>query len=100
MQYEVITHIVLLHDKKGTEALETAEALYTELQDAGIEVLFDDRNESPGVKFNDADLIGIPVRLTVGRRALDQGGIEFRIRGENDSEIVPVGQVKEKLDVV
>lgn len=91
-------HIVLLHDKKGTEALETAEALYTELQDAGIEVLFDDRNESPGVKFNDADLIGIPVRLTVGRRALDQGGIEFRIRGENDSEIVPVGQVKEKLD--
>ena len=90
-------HMVLLHDRKGTEAQETAEALYEELQKAGIEVLFDDRKESPGVKFNDADLIGIPLRVTVGRRALDQGGVEFKIRGQKDSEIVPLEQVASKM---
>ncbi len=93
-------HIVLLHDKKGTEAQETAEALYSDLQAVGIEVLIDDRKESPGVKFNDADLVGIPVRLTVGRRSLDNGGVEFKIRGENDSEIIPVDQVVDKLQGV
>ena len=89
--------IVLLHDKKGTEAQEVAEALYEEFKAAGIEVLFDDRKESPGFKFNDADLVGIPLRLTVGRRALDNGGVEFKIRGEKDSEIVPVEKAVEKI---
>ena len=93
-------HIVLLHDKKGTEAQDTAEDLYSKLTAAGIEVLIDDRKESPGVKFNDADLVGIPVRLTVGRRALDEGGVEFKLRGGNESEIIPVAQVINKLQEV
>lgn len=69
--------------------LEIAEALYIALQDAGIEVLYDDRPESPGVKFNDADLIGLPIRLTVSERALKQGGIEFKRRNSSEKQIIP-----------
>ncbi|HAK44571.1 MAG TPA: proline--tRNA ligase [Spirochaeta sp.] len=89
--------IVLLHDKKGTEAQDVAETLYEEFKAAGVEVLFDDRKESPGFKFNDADLVGIPLRLTVGRRALDKGGVEFKLRGSKDNEIVPVDKAVEKI---
>jgi prolyl-tRNA synthetase len=78
-------HLVLLH---GDEPDVVAEELYTELTDAGIEVLFDDRDERPGVKFNDADLIGVPLRLTVSRRSLGNGGIEFKRRNEKDSQII------------
>ena len=91
-------HIVLLHDKKGTEAAETAEKLYADLKASGIDVLIDDRKESPGVKFNDADLIGIPLRLTIGRRALDNGGVEFKVRGRAESEIVPVNDIMSRLN--
>ncbi|HZW04142.1 MAG TPA: proline--tRNA ligase, partial [Anaerolineaceae bacterium] len=57
-------HLVLLPGKNDPRPAEVAEALYRELRNAGIEVLFDDRNESPGVKLNDADLIGLPLRIT------------------------------------
>ena len=77
------------------ESNQVAEELYMELQAAGIEVLYDDRDESPGVKFNDADLIGIPLRLTVSQRALSQGGIEFKRRDQNERRIIPVDQVIE-----
>lgn len=72
---------------------ETATRLYQELQAAGIEVLYDDREESPGVKFNDADLIGIPIRLTVGERGLSQGGIEYKPRDQKEKTIVPLNDV-------
>jgi prolyl-tRNA synthetase len=77
-------HLVVL---KGAE--ETAERLYPDLLEAGFEVLYDDRPESPGVKFNDADLIGIPIRLTVSERALAQGGIEFKLRHIPERTIIP-----------
>ena len=93
-------HIVMLHDKKGTEAADTAEKIYEQFQAAGIEVLIDDRKESPGVKFNDADLVGIPVRLTVGRRALDKGGVELKVRGLAESEIVPLDGLLERIQAV
>jgi prolyl-tRNA synthetase len=60
-------------------------------------VLYDDRNESPGIKFNDADLIGCPVRITVSERALAQGGVEMKLRREMDKEIVPRSDVLERL---
>ena len=72
---------------------ETAESLYTSLQKAGFEVLFDDRNASPGVKFNDADLIGIPWRVTVGARSLAQGGVEVKRRNEKDRHLDPAGTI-------
>lgn len=78
-------HLVLL---PGDESDPIGEAVYKELTDAGIEVLFDDRDERAGVKFNDADLIGIPLRLTISKRSLKNGGLEFKVRGTDDSEII------------
>jgi len=74
-------------------SLETAEKLYIDLVANGIEVLYDDRQESPGVKFNDADLIGLPIRITVGQRALNQGGVEFKRRDQKERTIVPFDKV-------
>jgi len=72
-------HLVAL---RGGEAM--AEKIYEDLRSAGIDVLFDDRNERPGVKFADADLIGIPIRLTAGRRGAEQGGVELKLRAESE----------------
>ena len=79
---------------KGGEAV--AEDLYQQLLAVGVEVFFDDRNESPGVKFKDADLIGIPIRLTVGARSLKNGGVELKLRHESDRSIVAVDDVVAK----
>ncbi len=93
-------HLVLLPGQPETAA--AAEALYAELQAAGIEVLYDDRDERAGVKFNDADLIGIPLRLTVSQRSLAQGGIEAKLRTSTEREIVPqetaLDYVRQTLD--
>jgi prolyl-tRNA synthetase len=70
-------HVHLVALRKGEIE---AEKLYEELLDEGVEVLFDDRDETPGVKFNDADLIGIPIRVTVSKRSLDQNGVEIKLR--------------------
>ena len=67
-----------------------AEEIYHTLQTAGIRVLFDDRDERAGVKFNDADLIGCPVRITVGEKALKEGMVEFKPRKEQGNRLVPV----------
>lgn len=72
---------------------EGATELYDELRAAGLDVLYDDRDASPGVKFNDADLIGLPVRLTVGQRSLDQGGVEMKLRHEAERTLVSRAQV-------
>ncbi len=76
--------------RENTAVAETAEKLYTELGDLGIETLFDDRQLSPGVKFNDADLIGIPLRITVGPRALADGNLEFKWRSESEAGTLPL----------
>ena len=68
---------------------ETADRVYNALLTAGIEVLYDDRSESPGVKFADADLIGLPIRLTVAAKALKSGGIEMKRRDRAEKTIVP-----------
>ncbi len=90
-------HLVLLRGKGMPEAEETAAKLYADLQAAGIEVLYDDRDESPGVKFNDADLIGIPVRITVSERAFAQGGVELKLRREQTKNIVPLEEIEAHL---
>jgi len=83
-------HLVLL---PGDESTPTAEQLYAGLQNAGIEVLYDDRDERAGVKFNDADLIGVPLRLTVSKRSLKNGGVEFKRRDQGDSVMIAVDDV-------
>ena len=71
-------------------AEETANQLYAQLQAEGIEVLYDDRDETAGVKFKDADLIGVPLRLTVSTRSLKESGVEFKRRTEKDRTVVPL----------
>jgi prolyl-tRNA synthetase len=83
-------HLVLLRGKGTPQAEEIADKLYADLQTAGIEVLYDDRDESPGVKFNDADLIGLPVRVTVSERALTQGGVEMKLRSDPARSVIPL----------
>jgi proline--tRNA ligase len=74
---------------------EAADSLYNQLTDAGIEVLLDDRNERPGVKFMDADLIGYPVRVVVGEKNLPN--VEVKLRNEKDAELIPLENASEKI---
>lgn len=96
--YQVYIVAISGRGEKGAEAQAAAEQLYTELQEAGVEVIFDDRDESPGVKFNDADLIGIPIRITVGPRSLDKGGVEFKRRDQKERELVPLEDALTKVN--
>jgi prolyl-tRNA synthetase len=84
-------HIALVGlDLDKPETSQTSEKLYAGLLAAGVEVLFDDRAESAGVKFNDADLIGLPLRAVVSKRSLKNGGIELKLRSHKESRIVPL----------
>ncbi|MBO7419539.1 MAG: proline--tRNA ligase, partial [Spirochaetaceae bacterium] len=73
---------------------EAADKLYDELQKAGIETLLDDRNERPGVKFKDIDLLGIPVRIVVGEKNLPN--VELKCRNSADMQLVPAAEAAEK----
>ncbi len=74
-----------------------AEEIYQALQNAGISVLFDDRDERAGVKFNDADLIGCPIRVTVGEKALKEGMVELKPRKEKDNQLTPLDTIAERI---
>ncbi len=76
---------------------ETAERLYTDLQSASVEVMLDDREERAGVKFNDADLIGIPIRLTVSKRSLAAGGVELKLRRSSERTVIPLDDVLHRV---
>jgi prolyl-tRNA synthetase len=85
----------LLSLQRDAEVQRAADELYESLKAAGVEVLYDDRDERPGVKFKDADLIGFPVRIVVGAKALAKGGVEVSTRREKKAEVVPVANVVE-----
>lgn len=72
---------------------EIADRVYADLQAASVEVLFDDRDDRAGVKFKDADLIGLPIRVTLGERALKSGGAEVKFRRTGESRIVPLDEL-------
>lgn len=82
-------HLIVL----GKEPREQAESLYQQLQQAGLRVLYDDREESPGVKFADADLIGAPMRLTISKRNLDKGCVELKARASTETRTVALQDV-------
>jgi prolyl-tRNA synthetase len=75
----------------------TAEKIYAELRGRGVDVLLDDREERPGVKFKDADLIGIPLRVTVGPKALARGNVEWKERRAAKSEEIPAGEAAARI---
>ena len=74
-----------------------ADRLYEELRARGVDVLLDDRDERPGVKFKDADLIGIPLRITLGAKGLDKGCVEMRRRRDGSVEEIPIDQAADKI---
>jgi len=80
----------------GQELRKAAETLAEQLEAAGIEVLYDERDERPGVKLKDADLIGIPIRIAVGEKGLAQGKAEWKLRGSKEIELVPLDEVARK----
>jgi len=90
-------HVVIipLNAHKSEQVTQVSENLYEQLQKAGIDVLLDDRDRktSPGVKFADMELIGIPHRLVVSDRGLENGQVEYKKRGEEDSQDIPVEDV-------
>ena len=102
--YEV--HLIVLPKKASAidqnddsaDPVTVAERLYHEFSSRGTEILFDDRQESPGVKFNDADLIGIPIRVTVSERAIKAGGVEVKRRDQEGKEIIPLDAIYDYVD--
>jgi prolyl-tRNA synthetase len=86
-----VSLVWLPSDSAETQA--AAERVYEALREGGVEVLFDDRKATPGVKFADADLIGLPLRITVSDRALAQGGVEMKRRDRTERAVVPENEL-------
>jgi prolyl-tRNA synthetase len=89
--------IIVSVNQDDADDVKAAEDIYKKLLDNGIEVLLDDRDERAGVKFKDADLIGIPVRINVGKKALVNGNVEIKLRSEPKAEPVPVAETIQKV---
>lgn len=90
-------HIIALNAQKSDAVKEASEALYAQACEAGIDVLLDDRAERPGVKFAEADLIGIPHRIVIGDRGLKNGAVEYRQRTGDSAEDIPLDDVLSKI---
>ena len=92
-----MVHIVARNNGKSDAVREAADALYQTCLDQNMEVLLDDTDDRPGVKFADADLIGIPHRITVGDRALKEGNVEYKARSGGDAEPVPLADILSRI---
>src|SRR5690606_2417793 len=94
-------HVIVTPIGKGDDVKKAAQDLYDGLVARGVEALLDDRDERPGVKFKDADLLGIPLRVTVGGRGLAAGELELKRRTEAEPTMVPVAECADRVrDVV
>ncbi len=87
---------VLTLQAQDKDVVAAAEKLYTDLNAAGVDTLLDDRDERPGVKFKDADLVGIPLRFAVGKKSLAEGKVELKVRGEKDVSLVATAEAVAK----
>jgi prolyl-tRNA synthetase len=90
-------HLLVLGNDDKVRA--EADKIYNQLQDNGIEVLYDERDIQPGQKFADSDLIGIPNRVVISSRSLEAGGVEFKKRTEKDGEIIKVEELMKVVNV-
>ena len=82
---------------KNEAIVEAAEKIYNELTSRGVEVLLDDRDERAGVKFKDADLLGLPIRITIGKKGLEQKAVELKLRREGEVEMVPLEKLTARV---
>lgn len=89
--------LVTIGADRSPAVAEAAESIYAQLRDAGVDVLWDDRNTRPGVKFADMELIGIPHRLVIGERGLAENNLEYRDRSASDNEHWPLDQLLPRL---
>jgi prolyl-tRNA synthetase len=90
-------HLVALSASRDAAVAEAAEALYQRLTDAGVAVLYDDRDESPGVKLTDAELLGMPTIITISPRSLAAGGAEVTDRASGERSVRPIDDVESEL---
>jgi len=90
-------HLVTLGAGKNPAVGEAAEGFYQRLTDAGVEILYDDRDESPGVKLTDAELLGMPTILTISTRSLAAGGVEVTDRASGERHVRPIADVEAEL---
>ncbi len=88
--------IVTCVNQEDAQVAKAAESIYEQLQSRGVDVLLDDRILRGGAKFKDADLIGIPIRVTVGKKSLAEGNVEIKLRRESQAQIVPLEQATQK----
>jgi prolyl-tRNA synthetase len=89
-------HATVLTLGPEPELAKVAEDVCAALTAAGVEVLYDDRNERAGVKFKDADLVGLPIRIAVGRKGLADGKVEWKLRSGKAVELVPLAEAAAK----
>jgi len=89
--------IVVPVNSNNEDQMQSANSIYKILEQEGLEVILDDRDERAGVKFKDADLIGIPVRITIGPKALQENKVEVKKRWEKEVELVEIDKVKERV---
>ncbi len=89
--------VIILQLGQSEEVINASENIYNKLSEQDVEVLLDDRDERPGVKFNDADLVGIPLRVTVGSRSLENNEVEIKIRDTEEEFNISVDQAKDQI---
>ncbi len=89
--------VVLPLQNKDADVVAAAEAIYQGLVERGVEVMLDDRDERPGGKFKDADLIGVPLRIAIGKRSLKEGNVEVKWRRDSESSLMPLDGAPDKI---
>jgi prolyl-tRNA synthetase len=90
-------HLVTVSGARDPRVIEEADALHQRLSDAGVEILYDDRDESPGVKFTDAELLGMPLIVTISPRSLAAGGAEVTVRASGERSVRPIAELEAQL---
>ncbi len=84
-----------INQHKFPEVATSADQIYSELSNAGYEVLYDDRDEAAGFKFNDADLLGLPLQIIVGPKNLKEGKVEIKFRETGERQLIELSNLKE-----
>jgi prolyl-tRNA synthetase len=92
--------LILPINYKDQRLRDAADKLFEELQKCGVDVLLDDRDERPGVKFKDADLVGIPLRVTIGAKGLEKGSVELRWRRDGKTDEIPAADAAKQIQTL
>ncbi len=96
VQVAPVSAAIVVISTKDSDQMQAAEQLYQQLQSRGVDVMLDDRDERPGVKFKDMDLIGVPVRITVGRK-ISEGQVELKLRTAQQAETLSIQEAADRL---